>query len=104
MLKQTIIIAIVTAIAIFFAHQFSVVLGALGHAQMWVAHQINQLAPHSKWMRMISTLITIVFIPIIVGLIPAFIYWIAEKKEMPRLREVVLVLWLILLLIFLLHK
>lgn len=104
MFKQTIIVVIITVAAVYFAHQFGIVLSALGHFQTWAAHQIDQLSPQSIWLRTISNVITIIVIPVIVGLIPAFIYWIIEKKEMPKLKELIGVLWLILLLIFVMHR
>lgn len=104
MLKQTLIITVITAVIIGFAHQFGAILHSLAIFQVWLAHQIDLLAPQASWMPFFSNLITLVLIPLIIGLIPAFIYWLIEKREMPKLREVFIILWIILLLVFAFNK
>ena len=104
MFKQTLIVIVITAIAVYFAHQFGVLLNSIGHLQAWLALKIDSLAPQSTTLHYISNIITLVVVPIVIALIPAFIYWIIEKKEMPKLKELMGVLWLILLLIFVLHR
>ncbi len=104
MLKQILIITLITAVVVYFAHQFGAVLHGLAIFQVWLAHKIDLLAPQASWMPFFSNLITLVIIPLIIGLIPAFVYWLIEKREMPKLKETVIILWIILLLVFAFNK
>ena len=103
MLKQFLTMIILTAIAMFFIKEFASILHVLGAAQVALTHKIYSLVPSTHFVRLISNILTLVIIPFLLGLIPAFIYWLIERKELPKLIETVWVIWIILLLVFVLH-
>ncbi len=104
MFKQFLLIVILTAIAVLFIKEFAGILYALGHAQNFLVNEIAALLPRDTVFRYISKLIILIAIPILISLLAAFIHWLIKRKEMPKLIDLIWLLWVISLLIFVLQK
>jgi hypothetical protein len=104
MVKQFVLIIILSAVAVYFMKEFTAVLIFLGHAQTFLVNKINTILPATAIYKLISQAVVVIIVPIIIGFLFAFVYWLFKRKEMPRLMEVVWILWIISLLVFALHK
>lgn len=104
MVKQFLLIIILSALAVYFMKEFIAVLFALCHAQTFLVNQINTILPATAIYKLISKAVVLIVVPIIIGFLFAFVYWLIKRKEMPRLMEVIWILWIISLLVFALHK
>jgi len=104
MFKQFLLIVILTAVAVFFMKEFAAILYALAHAQNFLINETAALLPRDTVFKYISKLIVLIAIPILISLLVAFIHWLIKRKEMPRLIDLIWILWVISLLIFVLQK
>lgn len=104
MFKQFLLIVILTAVAIFFMKEFAAILYALAHLQNFLVNEAARLLPKDTVFIFISKLIILIAIPILIGLLIAFIHWLIKRKEMPKLIDLIWLLWVISLLIFVLQR
>ncbi len=96
MLKQIIVFILLCLIAIFIMTHIKTGLHALVAAYNWVDHTLAALFSGGTIGHVIRKLIALAGIPILVGLIPAFIYWLIKRSGFPYFMEVVWVTWLLL--------
>ena len=95
MLKQIIgiiIISIAVIVGMPYAQQGLQYL-LLGHD--WVANILTQVFSGGEAGNIVRNLIALLAIPILVGLIPAIIYWIAKRSWFPYFMNIVWIVWLI---------
>ena len=104
MLKQFVIILIVSILAVFFMQEFVTVLHTLGHAQTYLASQLKSIAPKYTWFAFVSKLIILIGIPALISFVAAFVYWLVKKRELPRFMEIFWAVWAMSLLVFVLHR
>ena len=104
MVKQFLLLIILSALAVHFMKEFTAMLAALGHAQNFLIAKTYGLFPHTATYMFISKVIILIVIPTIIGFLLAFVYWLIKRKEMPKLMEVIWILWIISLLVLALHK
>jgi hypothetical protein len=104
MFKQFLLIVILTAVAVFFMKELAAILYVLAHLQNFLINEAAALLPKDTVFMFISKLIILIAIPILIGLLIAFIHWLIKRKEMPRLIDLIWILWVISLLIFVLQK
>jgi len=104
MIKQFLLIIILSALAVYFMKEFVVVLSALGHAQTFLVHEIDSLLPKTAAYKLIGKAVVLIVVPILLGFLVAFVYWLVKRKDMSILMEVIWILWIISLLVFVLHK
>jgi hypothetical protein len=103
MAKQIFFILIASLIIAYFGTEFAGLLHILGGWQASLTSKLLEFIPWSN-RQLIADTCTLVLFPFIVALIPAFIYWVVEKKELPHLTNIILVIWIIASLIYLAHK
>jgi hypothetical protein len=104
MAKQFIIIVVLTALAAFFMHEFIYALHMMGNAQAFLINKIVGLLPHVMIYKLIVKILVIILVPAILAFLAAFVYWLIKRQEMPKLMEIIWVLWIISLLVFALYK
>lgn len=104
MVKQFLLLIILSALAIYFMKEFTAILSVLGHAQTFLITKTYGLFPHTAAYRLISKVIVLIVIPAIIGFLLAFVYWLIKRKEMPKLMGIIWILWIISLLVLAIHK
>lgn len=95
MIKQTIALIVFSiAIVLFmsYAHQ-AITLLLTGHE--WVSNMLLNIFSEGQAGNIARGLIALLSIPILVGLIPALIYWIIRRHWFPYFMEIVWIVWLI---------
>lgn len=97
MLKQTILIIVLSLIAIFFRLELSHALDILVQAHNGLSHLLRLIFADDAIGRTIQNLIALLLIPVICGLIVGLGFWLVKRATMPHIMAVVWVLWLILL-------
>jgi hypothetical protein len=103
MAKQIFFIIIASIIIAYFAKELAGLVQILGGWQAGLTDKLLEYIPWSN-RNFIADTCSLVLFPFIVALVPAFVYWIVEKKELPHLTNIILVVWIITVLIFLAHK
>lgn len=104
MLKQFFLMIILTIIGVFFIKELSVILHGAGHLQLLLATHIAKIIPFPQYKLFISHTITLILMPIIIALIPAFFFWLFTKKDLPRLMMIFWLFWLVSFVVFVLVK
>ncbi len=95
MIKQIIAITILSLfvlISISYAHQG---LQALVSLHGWISQVLTEVFSGGQVGNLIRGMIALISVPMIVGLIPATIYWIAKRHWFPYFMEIVWVVWLL---------
>lgn len=103
MLKHLLILFVLSIVVILFLHELTVFLEFLGYCHLWFADKLTLLFSHSVIGLLISHVIALVLIPLIIALIPAFIYWLIRRSEMPHVILVAWIVWIMLITIIALH-
>ncbi len=104
MFKQLLFIIIASSLAAIFTTELYSLLHVLGSAQTVLIRTIDSWLPVFKLSDLVSKVIILVFIPIIISFLVAFIYWLFKREEMPRLSGIAWTLWVVSLLIFVLYR
>jgi hypothetical protein len=97
MLKQVILILVLSLIAIFFRVELSHLLNGLVYAHNQVSHLLHMIFAEGATGRVIQNLIALLIIPLAIGLMVGVVFWLVKRDTMPHIMSVVWVLWLILL-------
>ena len=95
MIKQIIAIIVLSVLIVLsmpVAHQ---AVQYLLNAHSWVSDLLTDVFSGGQTGSLIKSLIALLTIPIVVGLIPALIYWVARRSWFPYFMEIVWVVWLI---------
>lgn len=64
-----------------------------GHA--WVSQLLMEVFAGGSTGSLIRSLISLLVIPIVIGLIPVTIFWLAKRKWFPYFMQLVWVVWLV---------
>ena len=95
MLKQIIaIIALSVAIVLSMTYAQQAVQGLL-QAHDWIAQLLTEVFSTGNAGNLARGLIALLSIPLLVGLIPAIVYWIVRRHWFPYFMQIVWVVWLI---------
>lgn len=103
MLKNAIIIIVVSVVAMFFQSQLGAVLRYLLTIHDKIADALAIVFSNAPAGRMIQETIALILIPILIGTIAALIWLMIKRNEMPHLTTSIWVIWTILLVMVLLH-
>lgn len=103
MLKHILLLIVLSIIVIIGLHQLALFLHWIGYGHAWLAGKFNLLFSGISFGFLISRVLALIIIPLIVALIPAFIYWLIKRSEMPHLFLVVWIIWIMLITIIALH-
>jgi len=95
MLKHIVaIIALSAAIILFMSHaQHSVEWLMKAHA--WMAQLLTDVFSRGQAGNLSRGLIALLSIPLLAGLIPAFIYWLLRRHWFPYFMQIVWIVWLV---------
>lgn len=96
MLKHVLLLIILSIVAILFIHQLTHFLLYIGYSHTWLSRVFQAILSGFNAGRMVSHILALVIIPFIFALIPAFIYWIIKRGEMPHLMTLVWIIWIML--------
>ena len=61
----------------------------------WISNVLNSVFTVGQAGNIAKELIALLAIPLIVGLIPAIIYWVLRRRWLPSFMEIVWVVWLV---------
>jgi hypothetical protein len=64
-------------------------------AQNWVSETLTAVFSGGEVGNLIRNVIALLVIPVAIGLIPAFIYWLVKRSWFPYFMEVVWFIWLV---------
>lgn len=103
MLKHILLLIVLSIVVIIGLHQLAIFLHWIGYGHAWLAGKFNLLFSGISFGFLISRVLALIIIPLIVSLIPAFIYWLIKRSEMPHLFLVVWIIWIMLITIIALH-
>ena len=103
MLKQFAYLIIASILAIFFVHELAFVLKYINEAHNMLSTQMRNVFAGGEIGQTIRHVLSLFLIPVIVAYIPAGIYWLFTRKEMPALCHVVWILWIVLATSIALH-
>jgi hypothetical protein len=95
MIKQIIAIILFSALVTVGMPYAQQGLQYLISAHDWLSDVLTQVFSGGQAGNIIRTIITLLTIPILVGLVPALIYWIAKRSWFPYFMNIV---WVILLI------
>lgn len=96
MLKHILALITLSIIVILFLPQFAVCLHYIGQFHSWVAELLLNVFSSSEVGRLITRVLALLLIPLIIALFPAFLFWVARRREMPHLATVTWILWVML--------
>lgn len=95
-LKHFLALIVFSIIALFLKSLLAKFLHLLGAFHQWLAHVLALLFTWSSFGGTISQILALTFAPMIAALIPAFIYWLIKRCEMPYLYLVTWIIWVML--------
>lgn len=95
MIKHIIALLILSILILLVMPYAQTALHGLLSAHDWVADTLKQVFSGGDAGNLSRELIALLFMPIIVGLIPAFVYWLAKRSWFPYFMHCVWVTWLI---------
>jgi hypothetical protein len=95
MLKHIIAIILLSVLVVIAMPYAQSGLNALLAAHDWIADTLKQVFSGGEAGNITRQLIALLSVPLLVGLIPAILYWFARRKWFPYFMELVWVTWLI---------
>jgi len=95
MLKHVIILILLTAGVVFGTAHIQPLIILLVSAHDWVSQLLLQVFAGGEAGNIARQMLALLAIPVIIGLVPACIYWLAKKRMFPYCMHVVWVIWLI---------
>lgn len=96
MLKTFLGLIVLSILVILFKAQFADLLHLVASWHGWVSDKFASLFSGSSSGLLVAHILSLVIIPIIIALIPAFIFWLIYRSEMPHWLVVVWVVWVML--------
>lgn len=96
MLKTFLGLIALSILVVLFKAQFAELIHAIASLHNMISDKLAGLLTGFSAGALVAHLLSLVLIPIIVALIPAFIYWIIYRSEMPHWLVVVWVIWVML--------
>lgn len=95
MLKQIIILVLLSAVIVFFMSYTQEGIQWLVNAHEWMLQVLSDIFSGGEAATLIKSLLALLGIPFLAGLIPAMIYWIMKRSWFPYFMQVVWAVWLI---------
>lgn len=98
MIKQILLIILLSLAAIFFHSELSRVLDGLIYAHNFIDKSLGFIFSKDRVGRLIQDMISLLLIPLLGGLIIAALYWMLKRSKLPNAMGVVWALWLVLVI------
>jgi hypothetical protein len=99
MLILLLLLVVLSIVVTLFIHELTLFLHFVGFLHAWLTDKLLLVFSNTSVGSLISHVITLVLLPLIVALIPAFIYWLFRRGEMPHLYLFTWVIWIMLITI-----
>jgi hypothetical protein len=96
-IKQVVLIILLSLAAIFFRNQLTHVLDGLVYVHNYIDRSLQLIFSEGHVGRLIQEMISLLILPLLGGLIIASIFWMIKRAAMPHIMAVVWVVWLVLL-------
>jgi ABC-type Fe3+ transport system permease subunit len=96
MVKQGALLLVVSLLCIIFMTQLSSFLHSIEHTHHILTDNLATVFSGSSTGKYIKDTLSLILLPILIGLIPGGIYWAIKREKMPYLMPLIWVLWLML--------
>lgn len=93
------LLIVLSVLVIFFTKEIQIVLHWIAQAHDFLLNKLVLLINGDKTAKLIQLSLSLIIIPLVLALIPAFIYWIFKRRMMRDYLAVVWVIWFILVTI-----
>jgi hypothetical protein len=103
MLRNILLLVILSILVILFMHPFSQFLGMIDHLHNLLAIKLALILSTNSTGIWIRNVLALILIPMGVGLIPAALYALLRRSPMPYLTEIMWFTWLLLATTLALH-
>lgn len=90
---------ILSILMVFLIREMHVVVRWIDIAHQWIINSLALIISGGEIARIIRLSLGLILVPLIIALIPAFIYWIFKRSWLPYYMTIVWVIWLILVTI-----
>jgi len=98
MIKQAVLLLILSIIAMFMQDQLAHVLRFMLHLHNIVAGVVGKLTSHFGTVGVvIQSIVSLVLIPVVFGLIVSALFWLVKHMSMPNMMSVIWIVWMIML-------
>jgi hypothetical protein len=104
MLKQLIALIIFSLAIILLMPYVQQVVQLLMHAHAWVAELLTNVFSGGYAGRLARGLIALLSVPLLIGLLPAILYWLVKRNRFPYFMQIVWIVWLIQAAALIMHK
>lgn len=95
MLKQSLMLTALSAAIILSMSYAQQGLQILISGHDWISQLLTEVFSEGHAGNLARSLIALLSIPLLAGIIPAFIYWMVKKHWFPYFMEIVWVVWLV---------
>lgn len=93
MLKHIFVLILLSIAAILFMSQVQLGLNQVLNAHHWIASELKNVFSDDPAGNLIRQLLAMLVMPIVIGFIPIFIYWLAKRAWFPWGMEIIWLLW-----------
>lgn len=97
MVKQIVLIILLSVFALFFRVELGHVLDAIVLLHNKIYQLLHVIFSDGSIGSIIQNLISLLILPCLGGLIVALVFWLVKRSAMPHIMAVVWILWLVLL-------
>ena len=87
------VLIILSILAVFFLPEVRIVLHWIADAHQFLLDKLALLIHGDHTAKIVRLTLALVLVPLIIALIPAFIYWLFKRRMMPNYMAVVWVIW-----------
>jgi len=95
MIKQIVALLVISIAIILFMSYAQQGVQLLVTAHDWVSHLLTEIFSGGQAGNLARGLIALLSIPILVGLVPALIYWMVKRNWFPYFMQIVWIIWLV---------
>ncbi len=96
MIKQFVLILLLSAAGIFFKTQLVHVLDSVVVLHNYIARTLHTIFSDDKVGRLIQDMVSLLILPLFAGLVIATVFWLIKRSAMPHTMGVIWVFWLVL--------
>ncbi|MEO8401513.1 MAG: hypothetical protein ABI597_06920 [Gammaproteobacteria bacterium] len=95
MMKQIIALLILSIVIILGMPYAQQGLQFLVNSHDWIAEQLKQVFSVGEAGNLVRQLLALLAMPVVVGFVPALIFWLVKRSWFPYLMELIWVIWLV---------
>ena len=102
-MKNFLTLLIASLVVVFFKHELAYVMDWMLSIHDHVISLLGHIFSHGKSGMVVLSVLTLLLIPILVGVVVGGVYWMVRRNRMPYLVELVWVIWFVLMTIMILQ-